>query len=84
MPFGGCRDMAPGSDTWAVAQRIVSVTPLTLRCDIPFGQVSMSWYLQDDIEMGPLPLNCPASSGMNENLLLCQLSQVHFDRRDLP
>ncbi|KAK9838644.1 hypothetical protein WJX74_000566 [Apatococcus lobatus] len=31
-------DMTPGSDTWAVSQRLVSVTPLTLRCDIPFGQ----------------------------------------------
>jgi len=35
-----CRDMASGSDSWAVKQGWVSITPLGLRSDIIFSQVS--------------------------------------------
>ena len=35
-----CRDMASGSDSWAVKQGWVSITPLGLRSDIIFSQVN--------------------------------------------
>lgn len=34
-----CRDTVEGSDAWAVRQRWVSVTPLSLRSDMAMGLV---------------------------------------------
>lgn len=35
-----CRDHSEGSDTWAVNRGYVSVTPLSLRSDVPLRLVS--------------------------------------------
>lgn len=38
-----CRDHSEGSDTWAVNRGWVSVTPLSLRSDVPLRLVSSMW-----------------------------------------
>ena len=41
-----CRDMASGSDSWAVKQGWVSITPLGLRSDIILSQVT---YIENSL-----------------------------------
>ena len=41
-PGGLRRDNTPGSDTWAVREGWVAVTPLGLRSDLAFGEARLS------------------------------------------
>lgn len=64
--------MAAGSDSWAVKQGWVSVTPLGLRSDIAFSQVTLGMVSASGIDT----CACPHGTPSHTITQACHLSEA--------